>query len=161
MERCEAGGVTFEIGLSSWVPHPYGSIPEKPPLRENAERFGVQGSVSPVFEAVRDVFAEKFARRRELGGACCAYVHGEKVVDLWGGIRNKESGEPRELDTMVVIHSATKGRVTQVLSVDCWLPHSSAVWKGGAFDFLSSLESIRCAISLGFFLTSAPTFEVF
>jgi CubicO group peptidase (beta-lactamase class C family) len=24
---------------------------------------------------------------KELGAACCVYRHGEKVVDLWGGIR--------------------------------------------------------------------------
>jgi hypothetical protein len=51
-------------------------------------RFDVQGFVAPGFEAVREVFAENFARRQELGGACCAYHHGVKVVDLWGGIRN-------------------------------------------------------------------------
>jgi hypothetical protein len=45
---------------------------------------------------VRDAFAEIFAGRRELGGVCCAYHHGEKVVDLWGGVRNKLSGEPRK-----------------------------------------------------------------
>ena len=58
----------------------------------------VQGHVSPGFEAVRDAFAENFARRRELGGACCAYHRGERVVDLWGGIRNKQTGEPWERD---------------------------------------------------------------
>ena len=49
----------------------------------------VEGHVSRGFEAVRDAFEENFARRGELGGACCVYHHGEKVVDLWGGIRNK------------------------------------------------------------------------
>ena len=55
----------------------------------------VEGHVSRGFEAVREVFAENFIHRHELGGDCCAYVHGEKVVDLWGGIRNKLTGEPR------------------------------------------------------------------
>ena len=53
----------------------------------------------------------------ELGGACCAYVHGEKVVDLWGGIRNKQTGEPWEQDTMVVVHSATKGLAAMTLAL--------------------------------------------
>jgi CubicO group peptidase (beta-lactamase class C family) len=66
---------------------------------------------------VREVFAENFAGRRELGGACCAYHHGEKVVDLWGGIRNKETREPWEQDTMVVVHSATKGLAAMTLAV--------------------------------------------
>ena len=75
----------------------------------------VQGHVSRGFEAVRDAFEENFARRRELGGACCAYHRGEKVVDLWGGIRNKQTGEPWEQDTMVVVHSATKGLAAMTL----------------------------------------------
>lgn len=37
------------------------------------------------------------------------YFQGQKVVDLWGGIRNKATGEPWEEDTMVVVHSTTKG----------------------------------------------------
>ena len=77
----------------------------------------VQGHVSPGFEAVREAFDENFARRGELGGACCAYHRGEKVVDLWGGIRNKQTGEPWERDTMVVVHSATKGLAAMTLAV--------------------------------------------
>src|SRR5205814_1400849 len=34
---------------------------------------------------------------------------GEEVVDLWGGIRNKATGEPWEEETMVLVYSATKG----------------------------------------------------
>lgn len=44
----------------------------------------IEGDVSTGFEAVRDTFAENFSRRHELGGACCVYYRGEKVVDLWG-----------------------------------------------------------------------------
>ena len=76
----------------------------------------VEGHVSRGFEAVREAFAENFARRGELGGACCAYHHGEKVVDLWGGIRNKQTGEPWEQDTMVLVHSATKGLAAMTLA---------------------------------------------
>ena len=35
-------------------------------------RVAVEGHVSRGFEAVRDVFAENFAQRHELGGSCCA-----------------------------------------------------------------------------------------
>ena len=66
---------------------------------------------------MREAFAENFARRGELGGACCVYHHGEKVVDLWGGIRNKQTGEPWERDTMVVVHSATKGLAAMTLAL--------------------------------------------
>ncbi|HTL95783.1 MAG TPA: serine hydrolase domain-containing protein [Gemmatimonadaceae bacterium] len=77
----------------------------------------VEGQVGSGFERVRDAFAANFARRHELGGACCVYVDGEKVVDLWGGVRNKKTGEPWERDTMVVVHSATKGLAAMTLAV--------------------------------------------
>jgi CubicO group peptidase (beta-lactamase class C family) len=77
----------------------------------------VEGHVSRGFEAVRHAFAENFSRRHELGGACCVYVHGEKVVDLWGGIRNKQTGEPWERDTMVLVYSATKGLAAMTLAI--------------------------------------------
>jgi len=69
----------------------------------------VEGAVRCGFEAVRETFADNFARRGELGGACCAYHRGQKVVDIWGGIRNKQTNEPWERDTMVIVYSATKG----------------------------------------------------
>jgi CubicO group peptidase (beta-lactamase class C family) len=69
----------------------------------------VRGQVKPGFEAVQEAFAENFTHRNELGAACCIYHHGEKVVDLWGGIRNRLTGEPWEEDTMVFVASATKG----------------------------------------------------
>ena len=77
----------------------------------------IHGRVSPGFEAVREAFAENFTSRRELGGACCAYYHGEKVVDLWGGLRNKQTGEPWEEDTMVIIYSATKGLAAMTMAI--------------------------------------------
>ena len=77
----------------------------------------VHGFVSPRFERVRDAFIENFTRRRELGGACAAYYRGEKVVDLWGGIRNKATGEPWRKDTMVIMYSATKGLAAMTLAI--------------------------------------------
>jgi CubicO group peptidase (beta-lactamase class C family) len=77
----------------------------------------IEGNVRQGFETVRETFAANFDRRRELGGACCAYRHGEKIVDLWGGIRNKETGDPWEEDTMVIVYSATKGLAAMTLAV--------------------------------------------
>jgi CubicO group peptidase (beta-lactamase class C family) len=77
----------------------------------------IQGFASSGFEVVRDAFQDNFTRRGELGGACCVYVNGDKVVDLWGGSRNKVTGEPWERDTMVVIHSATKGLAAMTLAI--------------------------------------------
>ena len=77
----------------------------------------IKGRVSPGFEAVREAFAENFTSRHELGGACCAYYCGEKVVDLWGGVRNKQTGEPWEEGTMVIIYSATKGLAAMTMAI--------------------------------------------
>ena len=77
----------------------------------------VEGQVSRGFESVRGAFADNFVQRRELGGACCAYHRGQKVVDLWGGVRNKQTGEPWEQNTMVIVYSATKGLAAMTLAI--------------------------------------------
>ena len=75
------------------------------------------GFAQPGFEKVRDAFAGNFAFRNELGGACCIYQDGEKVVDLWGGVRDKATGEPWEEDTMVIVFSTTKGMAAMTLAL--------------------------------------------
>lgn len=39
-----------------------------------------------------------------------------KAVDLWGGIRNKATGEQWEENTMVLVFSATKGLAAMALT---------------------------------------------
>jgi len=75
---------------------------------------------------VRQAFVENFERRNELGAACCIYYRGEKVVDLWGGVRKEASVEPWEEDTMVIVFSATKGMAALAMA----LAHSR-----GLFDY--------------------------
>jgi CubicO group peptidase (beta-lactamase class C family) len=77
----------------------------------------IEGRVSRGFEEVREAFLENFTRRGELGGACCTYYRGEPVVDLWGGIRNERTREPWERDTMVIVHSASKGLAAMTLAI--------------------------------------------
>lgn len=84
---------------------------------KNHHAVHIEGHVSAGFEAVRDAFAENFSLRHELGGACCVYHRGEKVVDLWGGVRNKVTGEPWEEDTMVLVYSTTKGLAAMTLAL--------------------------------------------
>lgn len=84
---------------------------------EISQGISIEGQVSPGFEAVREAFAENFSRRNELGGACCVYHRGEKVVDLWGGVRNQSTGEPWQEGTMVLVYSATKGLAAMTLAL--------------------------------------------
>ena len=81
------------------------------------DTIGIQGYVSNGFEAVRAAFLENFLRRKELGAACCVYREGKKVVDLWGGIRSRATGEPWQEDTMVIVRSATKGLAAMTLAL--------------------------------------------
>jgi CubicO group peptidase (beta-lactamase class C family) len=90
----------------------------------------VEGHVSSGFERVRDAFEENLFRRHELGGACCAYIRGEKVVDLWGGVRDKTTGAPWERDTMVLVNSTTKGLAAMTLAMAQsrgWLDYDARV----------------------------------
>src|SRR5690349_8637675 len=86
-----------------------------------SKEFLIQGSVARGFEPVRQAFIENFQRRGEVGGACCIYQHGEKVVDLWGGVRDPRAPAGRDdrwrEDTMVVVHSATKGLAAMVMAL--------------------------------------------
>lgn len=82
--------------------------------RKHAEIFGY---TAPGFESVAIAFAENFTKRDELGGACCVFRHGEKVVDLWGGVRDAATGAPWEEDTMVVVYSTTKGLAAMTMAL--------------------------------------------
>jgi CubicO group peptidase (beta-lactamase class C family) len=86
-------------------------------IMQEVKDIHIVGYVSDGFESVRAVFAENFTKRNELGGACCVYHNGVKVVDLWGGIRNESTGEPWQEDTMVIVYSATKGLAAMALTV--------------------------------------------
>ena len=92
----------------------------------------IHGFANPGYEAVRKAFVENFTRRREIGAACCVYHKGEKVVDLWGGVRNKATGEPWEQDTKALVYSATKGLSAMTLAVAHsrgWLNYDERVCK--------------------------------
>lgn len=95
-------------------------------------RSPVHGSASPGFEGVREAFLRNFTRRKELGAACCVYLNGQKVVDLWGGTRDRASGLPWAEDTMTLVFSATKGMAALVMA----LAHSR-----GWLDFDATVAS--------------------
>ena len=80
--------------------------------------------------AVKTAFEANFAQRGELGGACCVYHNGEKVVDLWGGTRDAASGDPWQEDTMIIVFSLTKGMSAMTLALahsPGWLDYDARV----------------------------------
>lgn len=73
----------------------------------------VQGLCLPEFAPVRREFERNFTERNELGAACSVYLHGRKVVDLWGGTRSDNS--PWQEDTLALTFSVTKGMAAAAL----------------------------------------------
>lgn len=69
----------------------------------------VHGIVAPGFEVVADAFANNFAEHDEVGAACCLYVDGTPVVDIWGGAAEQDPFRPWARDTIVIAYSCTKG----------------------------------------------------
>ncbi len=68
----------------------------------------VHGAWTDGFEWVREAFAKNLADS-EVGAACCVYWNGERVVDVWGGFADRESGRPWQRDTAALVFSSTKG----------------------------------------------------
>lgn len=92
----------------------------------------IHGYVRSGYEPVSEAFADNFRKRGEVGAACCVFHEGEKVVDLWGGVRNKVTAESWEEDTMALIYSATKGLAAMTLALAHsrgWLDYDEFVCK--------------------------------
>src|SRR3954452_12473366 len=71
----------------------------------------IGGSVASGFEPVRDAFATNLTERGEIGAACCVYVGGTPVVDIWGGTTRPDGDDPYGPRTLQIVASATKGAV--------------------------------------------------
>jgi CubicO group peptidase (beta-lactamase class C family) len=69
----------------------------------------LHGRCDPRFEGVRQVFAENFRTRREVGAAVAVVVDGAPVVDLFGGFADQARTRPWERDTIANVYSTTKG----------------------------------------------------
>jgi CubicO group peptidase (beta-lactamase class C family) len=69
----------------------------------------IEGEVEAGFEPVREAFEANFSERGDIGAAVCVYLHGRSVVDLWGGVADRDTGRPWTRDTLQLVYSATKG----------------------------------------------------
>jgi CubicO group peptidase (beta-lactamase class C family) len=59
---------------------------------------------------VRACFETNFRDLREIGAAVAVYIDGHKVVDLWGGLRERTGEKPAwTQDSLVNVYSCTKG----------------------------------------------------
>jgi CubicO group peptidase (beta-lactamase class C family) len=69
----------------------------------------IDGEIAAGYEPVREAFQANFDQHGELGAAFSLYRGGQKVVDLWGGVANAETGEAWKHDTLQLVFSTTKG----------------------------------------------------
>jgi CubicO group peptidase (beta-lactamase class C family) len=68
--------------------------------------------VTAGWEPVAAAFADAFDGKPEMGAAVAVFQHGEPVVDLFGGIADRRTGQPWTEETLSVIFSCTKGLVS-------------------------------------------------
>lgn len=69
----------------------------------------IRGDVAEGYGPVADAFRRNFDEQDEIGAACAVFRDGQQVVDLWGGERDGDTGDPWASDTPVVMYSTTKG----------------------------------------------------
>ena len=68
----------------------------------------IKGNCHKDFQEVAEVFAQNFAKYKEIGSSLCVVVDGEITVDLWAGNKNEKETEKWEKDTLSVAFSSTK-----------------------------------------------------
>lgn len=73
------------------------------------------GFVEPRFARVRDAFVRNFTERGDLGAAVCVYHQRRPVVDLWGGVVDRDTQRAWSRDTLGIVFSATKGMTAIVV----------------------------------------------
>ena len=68
----------------------------------------IEGVCDPRFDAVRDILANQLDTGADLGASVAVYLHGEPVVDIWGGWADSEKTTRWERDTITNVWSTTK-----------------------------------------------------
>jgi len=68
----------------------------------------VHGSCEPRFDRVRKTLSDQLETGADLGASVAVYLHGEPVVDIWGGWADAGKTRPWEQDTITNVWSTTK-----------------------------------------------------
>jgi CubicO group peptidase (beta-lactamase class C family) len=80
-----------------------------------AKEVAIEGFVAPGFERVAEAFVQNFAKDDELGAAFAAVQDGLLVVDIWGGIADRQTQRPWSRDTLQLIFSGSKGLLATMI----------------------------------------------
>ena len=87
----------------------------------------VQGHVEDGWGKVADAFRANFeGNPGEAGAACCVYVGGRPVVDLWGGLADREANRPWDKDT--ISPSPPRPKALPRSAPTCWCSAASWIW---------------------------------
>ena len=68
----------------------------------------VHGTCEPRFDAVRQTLSDQIDTGADVGASVAVFLHGEPVVDIWGGWADLEKTRRRERDTITNVWSTTK-----------------------------------------------------
>lgn len=82
-----------------------------------SQSHNIDGFVAEGFEDVREAFEENWIALGELGATFCAYLHGNCVVDLWGGWIDRGRQTVWEKQSIVNMFSTTKGLMSAAIAV--------------------------------------------
>jgi CubicO group peptidase (beta-lactamase class C family) len=68
----------------------------------------VQGTCDPRFEGVRRTLSAQLDSGDDVGASVAVFLHGEPVVDIWGGFVDEAHSAPWQSDTITNVWSTTK-----------------------------------------------------
>ncbi len=81
---------------------------------------------------VEELFHQQIETGGHPGAALSVYRHGKPVLDLFGGVADRETGRPVTEDTIFVLYSATKAVTAACLHI---------LWEWGKFDWDDTVAS--------------------
>ncbi|HEU4431510.1 MAG TPA: serine hydrolase domain-containing protein [Myxococcota bacterium] len=78
-------------------------------IKQDVPNGRIEGTCDERFAGVAREFARNFEERGEVGASASLTLHGETLVDLWGGVADPATGRAWERDTVGIVFSCTKG----------------------------------------------------
>jgi len=76
----------------------------------------INGSCEEKYNSVKNIFESYFLKQEEIGASFAIYKEGKPLIDLWGGLKNKNDKKWEE-NTIVNVFSATKGIYEILISI--------------------------------------------
>ena len=81
---------------------------------------------------VEELFNQQIETGGHPGAALAVYRHGKPVLDLFGGLADRETGKPVTKDTIFVLYSSTKAVTSACLHI---------LWERGKFEWDDTVAS--------------------